>query len=64
MASLPTLTLTSLTPVTAGPASFYALRLALGVAESGAFPAMWHVCGQVRHSSQLAGQLSMLCNAA
>lgn len=33
--------------VRAGPASFYALRLALGVAESGAFPAMWHVCGQV-----------------
>lgn len=30
-----------------GPASFYALRLALGVAESGAFPAMWHLCGQV-----------------
>lgn len=32
----------------AGPASFYALRLALGITEAGAFPAMWHVCGQVR----------------
>lgn len=30
-----------------GPASFYALRLALGAAEAGAFPGMWHVCGQV-----------------
>lgn len=29
------------------PGSFYALRLALGVAEAGAFPGLWHVCGQV-----------------
>jgi MFS family permease len=29
------------------PASFYALRLALGITEAGAFPAMWHICGQV-----------------
>eukprot|EP00775_Hariotina_reticulata_P001122 gene1122-1457_t len=28
------------------PASFYALRLALGITEAGAFPAMWHICGQ------------------
>lgn len=30
------------------PASFYALRFALGVAEAGAFPGCWFVCGQVR----------------
>lgn len=36
-------------PSATGPASFYVLRLALGVAEAGAFPAMWHVCGQVSH---------------
>ncbi|WIA13561.1 hypothetical protein OEZ85_007128 [Tetradesmus obliquus] len=29
-----------------GPASFYALRLALGITEAGVFPGMWHICGQ------------------
>ena len=29
------------------PASFYVLRLLLGVTEAGAFPGMWYVCGQV-----------------
>lgn len=28
-----------------GPASFYALRLALGLTEAGAFPGMWYVAG-------------------
>jgi MFS family permease len=35
-----------------GPTSFYVLRLALGVAEAGAFPAIWHVCGQVCRESR------------
>uniref|UniRef100_A0A383WNY5 Major facilitator superfamily (MFS) profile domain-containing protein n=1 Tax=Tetradesmus obliquus TaxID=3088 RepID=A0A383WNY5_TETOB len=29
-----------------GPASFYALRLALGITEAGVFPGIWHICGQ------------------
>lgn len=37
------------------PASFYALRFALGVAEAGAFPGCWYVCGQVRVSMEIDG---------
>ncbi len=35
-----------MTAAVRGPASFYAARFALGVAEAGAFPGMWAVCGQ------------------
>lgn len=41
-----------------GPTSFYLLRLALGIAEAGAFPGMWYVCAQVRPAAFLLGSKS------
>eukprot|EP00879_Flechtneria_rotunda_P032396 GHRR01035596.1.p1 GENE.GHRR01035596.1~~GHRR01035596.1.p1 ORF type:complete len:541 (+),score=194.41 GHRR01035596.1:415-2037(+) len=42
------------------PASFYVLRFFLGVAEAGAFPGMWAVCGQFYPSAYITVPYSVI----